>query len=415
MPFGGTGFLSGLFVGELLGGAFGGWGYGSWGGVGQRAGSAAGTTAARRRQRLRRRHGLRRRRLRRRAAAETSRPASATLQSMIRLNPRRDRGLLRSPRVGRMEWLALGVAVHLCKLLAVSRAWRNIIKAAYPDQPVPGRRCSAPTSRAQESTRSSLHEAATSSASTWRSTGSRDRPTRRSSRCSLLQTLFDMVHRELLHPLGGHAERPAGHRRAPQPEPAVARLRLGVPAPDRRTDPRSGCCSSSARRSSPGSRSASSSSGQRSHRDSRRSRPQYYLRHVVAWQLLDWTLRLATVFFFLNAFGIPATLHNALLVQVSQSLATIFPFSPGGIGTEQALLVYVFRNVTSRSVALSFSVGMRVTLIVVNASRRIQRHPADDGNAARCAARRRQIAQRRRAGEVSDGRSARAASGRRER
>jgi hypothetical protein len=34
MPFGGMGFLSGLFVGELLGGAFGGWGYGSWGGTG---------------------------------------------------------------------------------------------------------------------------------------------------------------------------------------------------------------------------------------------------------------------------------------------------------------------------------------------------------------------------------------------
>ena len=41
--------------------------------------------------------------------------------------------------------------------------------------------------------------------------------------------------------------------------------------------------------------------------------------------------------------------------------------SPAGIGTEQALLVYVFRNVTSKGVALSFSVGMRVTLIVVNA------------------------------------------------
>ena len=34
MPFGGSGFLSGLFVGELLGGAYGGWGYGSWGGSG---------------------------------------------------------------------------------------------------------------------------------------------------------------------------------------------------------------------------------------------------------------------------------------------------------------------------------------------------------------------------------------------
>jgi hypothetical protein len=38
MPFGGTGFLSGLFVGELLGGAYGGWGYGSWGGTGMTGG-----------------------------------------------------------------------------------------------------------------------------------------------------------------------------------------------------------------------------------------------------------------------------------------------------------------------------------------------------------------------------------------
>lgn len=33
-PFGGPGFVSGLFVGELLGGAYGGLGYGSWGGAG---------------------------------------------------------------------------------------------------------------------------------------------------------------------------------------------------------------------------------------------------------------------------------------------------------------------------------------------------------------------------------------------
>jgi hypothetical protein len=38
MPFGGTGFLSGLFVGELLGGTYGGWGYGSWGGTGAMGG-----------------------------------------------------------------------------------------------------------------------------------------------------------------------------------------------------------------------------------------------------------------------------------------------------------------------------------------------------------------------------------------
>jgi len=97
---------------------------------------------------------------------------------------------------------------------------------------------------------------------------------------------------------------------------------------------------------------------------------QYYLTRVVPFQVLDWTLRITTVFCFLHAFGIPATLHNAVLVQVSQSLATIFPFSPAGIGTEQALLIYIFdkAHVASKSALLSFSVGMRVTLIIVNAA-----------------------------------------------
>jgi hypothetical protein len=38
MPFGGMGFLSGLFLGELLGGAYGGFGYGSWAGSGDAGG-----------------------------------------------------------------------------------------------------------------------------------------------------------------------------------------------------------------------------------------------------------------------------------------------------------------------------------------------------------------------------------------
>jgi len=91
-----------------------------------------------------------------------------------------------------------------------------------------------------------------------------------------------------------------------------------------------------------------------------------YLRSVVFLQLVDWSLRLTTVFFMLRAFSIDATVRNALLVQVSQSLSTIFPFSPSGIGTEQALLLYIFRGRAARTVLLSFSVGMRVTLTVVN-------------------------------------------------
>jgi uncharacterized membrane protein YbhN (UPF0104 family) len=93
---------------------------------------------------------------------------------------------------------------------------------------------------------------------------------------------------------------------------------------------------------------------------------RHYLRHVAIWQLADWSLRLATIFFFLRAFHVPATLHNAILVQVTQSLAVLFPISPSGIGTEQALLLYTFAGKAAKTVLLSFSVGMRVTLIVFN-------------------------------------------------
>ena len=42
-----------------------------------------------------------------------------------------------------------------------------------------------------------------------------------------------------------------------------------------------------------------------------------YLRRVALWQGVDWCLRIVAILFFLKAFGLPATVHNALLVQVS--------------------------------------------------------------------------------------------------
>lgn len=95
--------------------------------------------------------------------------------------------------------------------------------------------------------------------------------------------------------------------------------------------------------------------------------PTRYLRTVAVWQLADWALRFATIWFFLDAFGIPQSLENAVLVQASMSLATLVPATPGGIGTEQALLVYAFRDVgVARSTLLAFSVGMKLTITVVN-------------------------------------------------
>ena len=92
-----------------------------------------------------------------------------------------------------------------------------------------------------------------------------------------------------------------------------------------------------------------------------------YLRSVAAWQAGDWALRFVTIWFFLAAFGIDQSIRNVLLVQVTQSLATLVPISPGGIGTEQAFIVFVFENTVSRAKLLAFSVGMKLTLTATNA------------------------------------------------
>jgi uncharacterized membrane protein YbhN (UPF0104 family) len=265
------------------------------------------------------------------------------------------------------KWLAIGILCHLCKLLAVSRAWRNIVHAAYPDRPVRWRQMFGAyvagtgvnaliPARGGDVVRLFLAKRRIEG-STYTTLVS----------TSLLQTLFDMAVAGcfVLWAITQHVLPGLNVLKSPKlpaldygwafRHPTAGLVLFGllllfgtalVAWIAERVD----------------EFKAKVAQGFSAFKDR-----SYYLRRVVLWQLVDWSLRLATVFFFLRAFGIPATLHNALLVQVSQSLATIFPVSPAGIGTEQALLVYVFRHVTSKSVALSFSVGLRVTLIIVNA------------------------------------------------
>ncbi len=88
---------------------------------------------------------------------------------------------------------------------------------------------------------------------------------------------------------------------------------------------------------------------------------------VLLPQTFSWLFRIATVYFFLEAFGVDASVHNALLAQVVESLATLFPATPGGAGTKQGLIVFLFRGqAISRALLLAFSVGMNIAITVAN-------------------------------------------------
>ena len=95
--------------------------------------------------------------------------------------------------------------------------------------------------------------------------------------------------------------------------------------------------------------------------------PRRFFLGVVTWQALSWVLRGGTVYCFLRAFHLPASAHATLLVLAVQSLSTLLPFTPGGIGTQQGLIVYVFRKETiEKSRLISFSVGMQIALTAFN-------------------------------------------------
>jgi uncharacterized membrane protein YbhN (UPF0104 family) len=89
--------------------------------------------------------------------------------------------------------------------------------------------------------------------------------------------------------------------------------------------------------------------------------PRRYLREVAAWQGLGWILRFAAFWFFLEAFGIPGSVGNVMLVMSVQAIANIIPFTPGGAGAQQALLVATLSG-PSRTAVLSFSVGTQIAM-----------------------------------------------------
>lgn len=89
--------------------------------------------------------------------------------------------------------------------------------------------------------------------------------------------------------------------------------------------------------------------------------PRRYLREVAAWQGIGWLFRFTAFWFFLEAFGIGGSLGNVMLVMSVQAIANIVPFTPGGAGAQQALLVATLHG-PSRTAVLSFSVGTQIAM-----------------------------------------------------
>jgi uncharacterized protein (TIRG00374 family) len=95
-------------------------------------------------------------------------------------------------------------------------------------------------------------------------------------------------------------------------------------------------------------------------------RPRY-LREVAAWQAVAWLCRFAAFWFMLDAFGVGGSVENVLLVFGVNQVAGAVPFTPGGAGVQQALLVKVFAGTAPTAVVAAYSVGQQIAIAAFTA------------------------------------------------
>jgi uncharacterized protein (TIRG00374 family) len=87
-----------------------------------------------------------------------------------------------------------------------------------------------------------------------------------------------------------------------------------------------------------------------------------YVREVFLVQLGAWLLRFTAFWFLLEAFNVGGSVKNVLLVLGVNAVAALIPFTPGGAGVQQALLVKVFSGGVTGATVAAYSVGQQIAI-----------------------------------------------------
>jgi uncharacterized membrane protein YbhN (UPF0104 family) len=87
-----------------------------------------------------------------------------------------------------------------------------------------------------------------------------------------------------------------------------------------------------------------------------------YFREVFAVQFGGWCFRFAAFWMLLEAFRVGGSVKNVLLVLGVNAVAALVPFTPGGAGVQQALLVKVFAGTATGATIAAYSVGQQIAI-----------------------------------------------------
>ena len=89
-----------------------------------------------------------------------------------------------------------------------------------------------------------------------------------------------------------------------------------------------------------------------------------YFREVFAVQFAGWLFRFTAFYLLLTAFNVGGSVRNVLLVLGVNAVAALVPFTPGGAGVQQALLVKVFAGTATGATVAAYSVGQQIAIAV---------------------------------------------------
>jgi glycosyltransferase 2 family protein len=87
-----------------------------------------------------------------------------------------------------------------------------------------------------------------------------------------------------------------------------------------------------------------------------------YFREVWLVQFCGWLFRFTAFWFLLDAFHIGGSVKNVLLVLGVNAVAAAVPFTPGGAGVQQAFLAKVFAGTAAGATVAAYSVGQQIAI-----------------------------------------------------
>lgn len=90
--------------------------------------------------------------------------------------------------------------------------------------------------------------------------------------------------------------------------------------------------------------------------------PRRCATQVLALEAASYLVRMAVTATFMFAYDVPVSPRAVLLIVGANSISSTFTFTPGGVGSQQALTTVALRNYAPASTVTAYSLGQQLIL-----------------------------------------------------